>query len=103
MAEKLRGMLNLSKIDKEQIFETKKGEKAIWVDIVPNYDGQPDQYGNTHAITTWSREKGKVYLGNLRPEEFGRQGQDQGQSQSLKQQILDKAGDLIPQPNDLPF
>ena len=102
MAEKLRGMLILDKIDKNLIIETKNGHKAVWVDIIPNRDGA-DQYGNTHAITTWSKDNGTTYLGNLRPQEFG---QAPAQAQSLKEEILARnAAEAVqtPEPDDLPF
>lgn len=104
MAEKLRGMLILDKIDKEQIFETKSGHKAVWVDIIPNRDGA-DQYGNTHAITTWSKDKGTTYLGNLRPEQFGGGQAAPAPQPSIKEQVMAKSAEqsLIPQPDDLPF
>lgn len=99
MAEKLRGLLILDKIDKEQIFDTKNGHKAIWVDIVPNKGGA-DEYGNTHAITTWSKDKGTTYLGNLRPQEFG---QAAPVAQSLKEELLARNEVLPNEQNDLPF
>jgi len=71
MATKLRGLLNLSKIDKNLITTNAKGEKCIWIDVVENYGNQPDQYGNTHAVVLYSKETGKIYLGNLKPQEFG--------------------------------
>lgn len=71
MAKKLNGMLNLSKIPKELITITKSGDKAIFVDIVPNKNGA-DQYGNTHSISIYDKENRKtIYLGNLKEKEFG--------------------------------
>ena len=71
MASKLTGLINLSKIPKELIVKTKKGESAIFVDIVPNKDGA-DQYGNTHSIQLYDKANRKaIYLGNLKTEEFG--------------------------------
>lgn len=78
MAQKLSGLINLSKIPKELIVKTKKGESAIFVDIVPNKDGV-DQYGNTHSIQLYDKENRKpIYLGNLKTEEFGKGGQNEG-------------------------
>lgn len=72
MAKKLTGMLNLSKIDKDLISKTKKGDKAIFIDIVPNKDGE-DQYGNTHAVTIYNKDtRQTIYLGNLKEVEFGK-------------------------------
>ena len=74
MAKKLNGMLNLSKIPKEIIGQTKKGEKCIYINIVPKYNGA-DDYGNTHAITLYNKNtKQTIYLGNLKEVEFGESG-----------------------------
>ena len=92
MAKKLNGMLNLSKIPKELIGQTKKGSKCIYVDIVPNRNGA-DEYGNTHTITLYDKNtKQTIYLGNLKEVEFGKSGAatPAGQSASSEE-------------NDLPF
>ena len=74
MAKKLTGMLNLSKIPKELIGQTKKGEKCLFVDIIPNRNGA-DDYGNTHTITLYNKNtKQTIYLGNLKEVEFGKSG-----------------------------
>ena len=74
MAKKLNGMLNLSKIPKELIGQTKKGDKVIYVDIVPNRNGA-DDYGNSHTITLYNKNtKQTIYLGNLKEVEFGKSG-----------------------------
>lgn len=74
MAKKLNGMLNLSKIPKELIGQTKKKEKCIYIDIVPNRNGA-DEYGNTHTITLYNKNtKQTIYLGNLKEVEFGKSG-----------------------------
>ena len=74
MAKKLNGMLNLSKIPKELIGQTKKGDKVIYIDIVPNRNGA-DDYGNTHTITLYNKNtKQTIYLGNLKEVEFGKGG-----------------------------
>ena len=74
MAKKLTGLLNLSKIPKELIGQTKKGSKCIYVDIVPNRNGA-DEYGNTHAITLYDKNtKQTIYLGNLKEVEFAKSG-----------------------------
>lgn len=71
MAQKLTGLINLSRIPKEIITKNKNGEATIWVDVVPNKDGA-DQYGNTHSIQLYDKANRKViYLGNLKTEEFG--------------------------------
>lgn len=71
MAKKLNGMLNLSKIPKDMIGTTKKGDKCIFVDIVPRWGGA-DEYGNTHSIQIYNKEtKETIYLGNLKTIEFG--------------------------------
>lgn len=72
MATKLTGMINLSKIDKSLIGQTKKGEKCIFVDVVPIKVGQ-DDYGNTHQITLYNKNtKETIYLGKLKTQEFGK-------------------------------
>ena len=74
MAKKLTGLLNLSKIDKSLIGNTKKGDKCIFIDIVPIKGGQ-DEYGNTHTITLYNKNtKQTIYLGNLKEVEFGKSG-----------------------------
>lgn len=74
MAKKLNGMLNLSKIPKELIGQTKNGAKCIYIDIVPNRNGA-DEYGNTHTITLYDKNtKQTIYLGNLKEVEFGKSG-----------------------------
>ena len=74
MAKKLTGLLNLSKIPKELIGQTKKGEKCLFVDIIPNRNGA-DDYGNTHTLTLYNKNtKQTIYLGNLKMQEFGKSG-----------------------------
>lgn len=71
MATKLHGVLNLSRINKNFITINSKGEKIIYIDVVPNKGGE-DQYGNTHALTMFDRDAGRsIYLANLKPQEFG--------------------------------
>lgn len=71
MGKKLTGMVNLTKLPKELIFENKRGEKCIFVDVVANLNG-PDQYGFTHAVTVYDKNAKKaIYLGNLKEQEFG--------------------------------
>ena len=74
MAQKLTGLLNLSLIPKGLITKNKNNESTIWVDIVPNRNGA-DQYGNTHSIQLYDKEaKQVIYLGNVKPQEFGGKG-----------------------------
>lgn len=71
MAQKLTGLLNLSRIPKGLITKNKNNESTIWVDIVPKWNGA-DQYGNTHSIQLYDKEaKQVIYLGNVKPQEFG--------------------------------
>ena len=78
MAQKLNGRLTLSKIPKELIQTSQNGDKFIYVDIVPNRNGA-DQYGNTHSISVYDKQNRKpIYLGNLKPQEFGGQGGNGG-------------------------
>ena len=74
MAQKLTGLLHLSRIPKGLITKNKNNESTIWVDIVPNRNGA-DQYGNTHSIQLYDKEaKQVIYLGNVKPQEFGGKG-----------------------------
>ena len=78
MAQKLNGRLSLTKIPKELIQTSQNGDKFIYVDIVPNRNGA-DQYGNTHSISVYDKQNRKpIYLGNLKPQEFGGQGGNGG-------------------------
>lgn len=80
MAQKLNGRLSLSKIPKELIQTSQNGDKFIYVDIVPNRNGA-DQYGNTHSISVYDKQNRKpIYLGNLKPQEFGQGGNGGGHS-----------------------
>lgn len=78
MAEKLNGRLTLTKIPKELIQTANNGDKFIYVDIVPNRNGA-DQYGNTHAVCIYDKQNRRtIYLGNLKPQEFGNGGGNAG-------------------------
>lgn len=78
MAQKLNGRLSLSKVPRELIQTSQNGDKFIYVDIVPNRNGA-DQYGNTHSISVYDKQNRKpIYLGNLKPQEFGGQGGNGG-------------------------
>ena len=71
MATKFHGLINLSKIDKSLIFVNQKGEKVLWLDLVPNKNGA-DEYGNTHSLQLYNKEtRTTIYLGNFKPQEFG--------------------------------
>lgn len=87
MATKLNGRLNLSKIPKELIQTANDGSKFCYVDIVPNRDGA-DQYGNTHAISVYDKQNRKtIYLGNLKPQEFGNGGNNGGNAGGRKSDL----------------
>ena len=78
MATKLNGRLTLTKIPKNliQAATDKDGnvQKFVYVDIVPNRNGA-DQYGNTHSIQLYDKNaKQVIYLGNVKPQEFGGKG-----------------------------
>ena len=78
MAQKLNGRLTLTKIPKELIQTANNGDKFIYVDIVPNKDGE-DKYGNTHAVCVYDKQNRRtIYLGNLKPQEFGNNGGNAG-------------------------
>lgn len=70
---KLRGLLNLSKIDKSQIVILKDGSKAIWIDILERKE--PGKYGDTHTMTQYNKDtRTTIYLADLKPQEFGQSG-----------------------------
>ena len=78
MAQKLNGRLTLTKIPKELIQTAQDGTKFCYVDIVPNKDGE-DKYGNTHAVCIYDKQNRRtIYLGNLKPQEFGNGGNNGG-------------------------
>lgn len=78
MAKKLNGRLNLTKIPKELIQTANDGSKFVYIDIVPNKDGE-DKYGNTHAVCIYDKQNRRtIYLGNLKPQEFGNGGNNGG-------------------------
>lgn len=104
MATKLNGMLNLSKIPKELIGTTKKGEKCIFVDVVPKKNGA-DQYGNTHSIQIYNKDtKETIYLGDFKPVEFGAKApQGNVPPQGAHEQYGQTYATTTPQNDDLPF
>lgn len=74
MAQKITGMLNLSKIPKELLYTTKHGDKAIFIDIVKKKDGA-DQYGNEYTICLYDKENRKnIFLGDMKVQEYGNGG-----------------------------
>lgn len=80
MSQKLNGRLALSKIPKELIQTANDGSRFCYIDIVPNRNGA-DQYGNTHSVSIYDKQKReRIYLGNLKPQEFGQNGQGGGNS-----------------------
>ena len=90
---KWHGRINLSKIDKNLIVSDKNGNKCIWVDILEKKE--PDQYGNTHTITMYNKEKREtIYLGDFKPQEFGNGSQAQADPALRELQNSDE---------DLPF
>ena len=88
-SEKLEGSINLSRIPKNLIRENKKGDKVIYVKILPNYTGSPDQYGNVAALTLYDAENKKaIYLGNFKPWE------PEEKKEEKKNDKTDEGGDL---------
>lgn len=101
MARKLNGMLVLSKIPKNLIGKTKNGECCIFVDIVPRKNGA-DDYGNTHSIQLYDKEKKEtIYLGNLKEVEFGQK--DNGAPASAAPSAPQAQGNNYDPESDLPF
>ena len=88
---KLHGRINLSKIDKNLIVSDKNGNKCIWVDILEKKE--PDQYGNTHTLTMYNKEKREtIYLGDFKPQEFG--NGNQAQADPALSELQDRDEDL---------
>lgn len=74
MAQKITGMLNLSRIPKNLLYTTKHGDKAIFIDIVKKKDGA-DQYGNEYTICLYDKENRKnIFLGDMKTQEYGNGG-----------------------------
>ena len=95
MPKKLTGLLNLSKIDKSLIGNTKKGDKCIFIDIVPIKGGQ-DEYGNTHNITLYNKNtRETIYLGKLKTQEFGAGATAPAPAPGLR--------NPLPEPEEFPF
>lgn len=70
MANKLTGMLNLSRIPKELIVKNKYGDSVIWIDVIENR--VQGKYGETHSVSVYDKNARKaVYLADLKPQEFG--------------------------------
>ena len=58
------GKINLSKIDKDRIFEGKQGR---WIDVTIWINDKPDQYGNDLSIEqSVKKDEAKIYLGNAK-------------------------------------
>lgn len=91
MATKWHGRINLSKIDKNLIVSDKNGNKCIWVDILEKKE--PDQYGNTHTLTMYNKEKREtIYLGDFKPQDFG--NGNQAQADPALRELQDRDEDL---------
>jgi hypothetical protein len=58
------GKINLSKVDKNKLFEGKTGK---WMYITVWFNEEPDEYGNNLSIEQ-STKKGesKIYIGNAK-------------------------------------
>ena len=70
MSSLLLGRINLSKIPKDLIRYNNAGEAFVWVDVAERRE--PSQYGDTHNISIYdSANRQKIYIGELRPKEFG--------------------------------
>ena len=57
--------INLSKIPKDKIFV---GEKGKYLDVNVSENREADQYGNTHSLYVYDKEKPegerRIYIGN---------------------------------------
>lgn len=81
MATKLHGRLILNRIPQELIDYDQSGNAVIWIDVIEKRES-PDKYGNTHSVTMYNKEAEQgqrtVYLGDLKPQEFGASADAQG-------------------------
>lgn len=72
--------INVSKIDKDRLFE---GDKGTYLDIIVAPRKGTDQYGNTHTVYMKQTEDerkakaDKIYLGSGRLIEFNKPQQEQ--------------------------
>jgi len=88
MAKLLTGSINLSKINKEKLFTSEKGDKFLNVSVWIN--DKKDNYGNDAAIQQYmGKDAEKNYIGNLKFFE-------------KKETTNEKPGNLE-EPDDLPF
>lgn len=107
--EKLHGKINLSAIPKELITRDAKNNAVIWVDVIENFEGKPDQYGSTHKIQVWDKSTGKnITIAYLEKKTFGKAAQP-AQAAPAPQRAAQPSyqpaqqNSLEPQESDLPF
>jgi hypothetical protein len=63
MSKLIKASINLSKIAKSTLFESKSGEK--WLNLSIWLNDTPDQYGNDVSIQQQTAQgEPKIYLGN---------------------------------------
>lgn len=80
-----------------------KGDQFIWVDVVPNKNGE-DKYGNTHAMTNYNAEKKKAtYIMNFKTKEVGETKEKFTPPANTTPQVPPQKGHYQEDPNDLPF
>jgi len=65
MSKLLTGSIKLSKIDKDRLFTSEKGDKFLNIGIWIN--DEKDQYGNDASIQQQTKKgEDKIYIGNLK-------------------------------------
>lgn len=65
MSRLLTGSINLSKIDKNKLYTSDKGEKFLNVSVWLN--DEIDKYGNIAGIQQQTKkDENKIYIGNLK-------------------------------------
>lgn len=67
--KKIECYINLTK-NRGLITKNKAGESVIYFDVIPNYNGQPGKYGETHSLQIY-REGQRHYIGNGTERDFG--------------------------------
>jgi hypothetical protein len=85
------GNINVSLIDKEKLYEGKKGQYASVIIFV---NEEPDQYGNHVAVQQQTeKDEPKIYLGNLKKLE----------KKSEQENVDTDTGEILDEEDDLPF
>lgn len=99
--------INLSKLPKDKMTTSKKGDRYINLVMWENKDGE-DQYGNTHTITVANTKEERnsgaetIYVGNGK--DWDQQEKPKAKPQkSSKQKPVQVQADFLDDDDDLPF